>query len=629
VDTETVAEYVPDSHYSQRHYLRLGVAVHVRREGRQWTRRKVLHFQHADTFWEWVEERLNPRCPTWIFAHNVGFDLTTLRVWELIERGQLRTADQAQPGDQGAAAGGKKRKPWRGTLVVEDPPTLMRLRSDRGPIVIVDSLNYLRMSLAEIGKSVGLEKLPMPSPSAPWLEWDHYCERDTVILERVMCGLMHKWEEWDCGPWQLTGPQLAHMAWRKTVDPKTVVIDHGEEHTALARHAYYGGECRAFWRGTVPAEVSPDSSPTERWEALEWAGPRGPVYVLDVRSMYPSIMRNRHFPAAFVRMIRNPSPPALESIALTSPVIGECVIESEELPYPVRHEGKTVYAVGRFRTVLAHDELVGAIRRGHVRQLGRVAVYRGAPIFREFVDQWWRRRCEAINSGDNVGDTFCKLILNGSQGKFGQRAAEWIDCPSIQPSEPWGVYRTIHAQTGAETHYRVIAGHTQVKQERGEGRGSFPAIPACITAAGRELMRRYRALCPAGSILYQDTDSLFVTTAGLDALHACGAVGTGELGSLRLVSSHKRACIYGGKDYTLDDEVTVAGLKRSAKQLGERLYEQLGFQRLSEILTKRPDGGVGMDTFQVRLRELRSATAGGGPGWTVPPRLNCDDQLPF
>jgi len=68
------------------------------------------------------------------------------------------------------------------------------------------------------------------------------------------------------------------------------------------------------------------------------------------------------------------------------------------------------------------------------------------------------------------------------------------------------------------------------------------------------------SVCPAGSLWYTDTDSLIVTKAGYDALHAAGWVRHGIDGYLTIREIADEGVIYGPKHYRFGSRLCYGGV---------------------------------------------------------------------
>lgn len=107
----------------------------------------------------------------WLFAHNLPFDITITRLWEMFLLG-IFTLDAKDPT--------KPQSAWNTPLVVmDDPPTIIELRTKLGgKILAVDTLNYWRVPLSVLGTRVGKEKVSIEFDVASPESLAAYCRND-------------------------------------------------------------------------------------------------------------------------------------------------------------------------------------------------------------------------------------------------------------------------------------------------------------------------------------------------------------------------------------------------------------------------------------------------------------------
>src|SRR5262249_6891753 len=190
VDTETVPCPIGETAGKCEHRLMLGVARLFKYEGGRATRQWELEFRDAAVFWAWLTDELARFRPLTVWCHNAGFDLTVLGVWRLLEAGELALVWH-QPGPIGDDGQPGPDRLWRGTLVDNDPPTILIARHRSGQIVrFLDTLNFFPCSLRRIGEMVGTEKLPMPGEQASDEDWLAYCRRDVDITQEAVVRLL-------------------------------------------------------------------------------------------------------------------------------------------------------------------------------------------------------------------------------------------------------------------------------------------------------------------------------------------------------------------------------------------------------------------------------------------------------
>jgi len=138
-DTETCQIKIDEN--TVRHELLFGWSKYVRRTSSgKWTEGVWNRFDSSTQFCEHLIKLCRNKVKLYAWCHNTNFDLRVLRLPEsLVERGwQLVSA------------------------IIDGPPTILHLQRGSKHIVLVDTLNIWRMSLAELGEKVGLEKLKTP-----------------------------------------------------------------------------------------------------------------------------------------------------------------------------------------------------------------------------------------------------------------------------------------------------------------------------------------------------------------------------------------------------------------------------------------------------------------------------------
>lgn len=607
---------------------RLGVGVTLRRESGVWSRRELRRFTSSRDLWDWVHSLESRRRPVWLFAHNLGFDLTISDFWSVMDSGRYSTRDIWPRMDLGDFTSGKARREWRGTVVLSDPPTMLVLRSKKGSLRLVDTCNYYFGPLADLGQSVGLPQLASPDRDATDDEWFLRCERDATILEQSVCGWIDEWAKLECGCWRPTAAGLGYSAWRSTLKDKKVIPDQSEKQIEFARGSYYGGQTEVFYRGSVWPGWQ------EMMKTFGFIGQgyedalKGPVWHLDVHALYPSVMKANVYPKRFIGYSGASEPSALESKAKFLLPISRVQIATIDETYPVRLKGKYLHATGEFSTFLCGNELLAAIRRGHVTWVHETAWYEPADLFSEFCQLWLDRRAAAKARSDKAGEMLDKLIVNSLSGKFAQRKAVWIDRPELAPMHRFGQWNTWHAQTREFKQWRAIGGCVQEHTGLGEGRDSFPAISAHITANGREVMRELRAHCPVRSVLYQDTDSLMVLEPGFQALDAADAISDGIPGKLAVKSKWSWCEIMGFKFYASPDGVVCPGLKKDAREDMPGIWHQTRFQRLASILAQYSTPQVVVTDHHITVVGSLGNRVATEAGWTVAPRVDTS-LVPF
>lgn len=558
-DTETWREQLESDENHYQHRMRLGVAKYARIVGVTPTEPTTEVFNKPDQFWALVTRLTGPRHTLWIVAHNAVFDMVISDLKNRMTRGELviewpRSKRKATP------AVDEDTEP-SGSIVLQSPPTIIAVRdtTSNGRIVIIDSMNYFRMPLKQMGEACGLPKLPMPEFGETDAKWIEYCERDAEIVFATFTELIRWIKEGNYGLFRYTGAAQSMAAFRHRFMVHPIYVHDNAEIKTLERNGYFGGRTEVFRMGEIDETV----------------------HHLDVNALFPSVMQNNEFPVKLDRFeIRDeylelaPGIEAKRSIA-------EVEIETREPIFPRRGLDHVTYPIGRFRTTLAGIELAYAKRKGYIKSWGSWSEYETKPIFRLWVNELWQTRMNYRMIGNKLYAEFCKLLMNSLYGKFGQLAAEWVNCPKEFAHAPFASWTHRNCITGERDEFRsvgwkaqrklpnkqyvikeiVIAGvtTTQVSLKCHELRTTFPAISAFVTAFARMKMNALRSQAGAMNVFYQGVDGLIVTNSGRDRLAEAGLLDDYQLGMLRLECSTDHGMIFGCSDYRLGERIVISG----------------------------------------------------------------------
>ena len=242
-------------------------------------------------FWADVARMCRKNSKVWAFAHNAKYDvLATGAIKYLVEFGFTVVAySDSNPFFIRMVKYMDKdvyiKKLMRKVTALTDPlkaNELIKISKVKagevkppadGSILLLSSTNYYNTSLANLGKTFGLEKLN-PAYNCPLDEAIPYCRRDVEILKRAMEGFFNFVEDNDLGNIGMTIASQAFNSYRHRFMPHEIFIHTNLAATILEREAYSGGR-------------------TEAWHI----GPcKGKVYGLDVNSMYPYVMLKENYP---------------------------------------------------------------------------------------------------------------------------------------------------------------------------------------------------------------------------------------------------------------------------------------------------------------------------------------------
>lgn len=401
--------------------------------------------------------------------------------------------------------------------------------------------NWFKSSVKELGKTVGLQKLDMPPRDAPFDQWVMYCKRDVEVIEKVFIHFLEFIDKNDLGGLSYTIAAQAFNSYLYRFKKHEIFIHSHEQATELERRAYHGGRTEAFYIGEI----------------------KDKVYVLDVHSMYPSIMRDCAVPVKFIKYLEKPRlDDYLYYRSRGYLVIADVLVKTDKPIVPLRGE-RLIAPVGKFRTALTSVEIDFLFENGgDVLEWYGMSVYIGDVVFKDYVEYFYHYKEQAAKENNKVDYMLYKLFLNSLYGKFGQRSPKWNRVGTTQDLSQVDYKIAIDALTGKKHNIRIYAGVVEQSDDYRESAHSFVAVSAFITAYGWVKITNYIIKAGWENVYYTDTDSIFTNEIGYNRLLKGGYIGD-ELGMLGLEYIADGMYIYGLKDY----QVNING-KRMVKMKG-------------------------------------------------------------
>lgn len=347
---------------------------------------------------------------------------------------------------------------------------------------------------------------------------------------------------------------------------------------------------------------------------------REAVTLVDVQSMYPTILRDELFPVARVGL-EGPMPPArLVELAGGLGVIARVTMDAGAPEYPLRKRDRIEYPLGRMTTTLAGPEILAAARDSRIVKVHCCAVYRLGRPFRDAMQSLLNERARAEEAGDRDAQTFAKLCANSLAGKLSQNQGKWQRASKLDTPGRWGEDRIVNAQTMKVRRVRYLCGAAFEWSPDETGRGPYTAAFAYLTAYGRCQMRTYREMCPPKSVVSQDTDGMWVLPAGISALIERGALAYVGPGRLRIVDTAHTWEFLGPRHYRVGDRWVLSGFRAPVVD-NARLT--IGHSSSTPMLYARHMSAPSMTVTNHHetpmVRDLCGGTI-GEDGWILPPR---------
>lgn len=601
LDTESTAYPDPDFPSTQLHVFRIGCAA-------LWEWHHTLYrladeqtFCEPDHFWEWLASRLTTKQETWVISHNLPWDLTELLFWAALQNGyftlQRPVRRPDRPDEYYIPA-----KPQRGRIILGDPPNVVTVFDNRGrKVVLCDSFNWFRCGLAELGQSVGMAKLPLPEQGEPQEVWEEYCRRDVRILSMCVIELMTWWKKERLGAFKPTIGGLAMAAYQA----RFMTVKHypvlNRVAQAMGRLAYFGGEAFTNFWGTCRDCGGANTAAPEgelRGGRPYW---RTAVHAWDVTSAYASVMRDRPYPGKLHGSYVRPHLAEMEFLLDHYPAVALVRLESPVHRFPVKVDTETVFARGRFWTILTSPDLLFALRSGALKEVELAYAYEPVYPFKAYVDYFFSIKRGAAWMQDHVKEMLAKCFLVSLYGKFGQTGERWEDDPSIAAPVSYGHFTTWRPGAVRPLLCRAVGWNTQVFRGRADLDSSNPLICAFVTAYLRRQMWIWRNIVGESEVIYQDTDGLHLTDFGHQRMKKHAGERTHELGEMVHKCSWENVQYYGVRDYVADGVPSIAGLPSGSFRIADRVYQGRVFQRAGSLIDLGPADKVAVTTTTISL----------------------------
>lgn len=559
-------------------------ASYARRVGTRWHGRTDPTRLAVSAWWDWLDA-LTPVGGRLYVVAPIASDLLTLAgFWQLVESGRYRLSEVQVVGKPGTKKRLLRNRPWYGRLILRGEPDIIHCRGVHGSLLFCSLGNWCRVPLAELCHVHGIDGSGELYPDPLTGEPSEPAARQSTAIGLHMRSMIGAWVAADNGPWRETVGQLAQSLWRRKFYTSKVCRHRDPTASLLEDQACHGGRASVWYfgdvgdRGTLPDTKQPDP-PVSRWQLGGTEAHR-----LDVKGMYPTLLRDRRFPTRLLSVL--PSMPVEQFKGFVQHVgcIARVCLRTDAPEYPLRFIDRTRFPVGTFWTTLAGPELKRAAKADEIVSVAEIARYElGRPL--KDVAAYLlteRDRCRAAKDGP--GEALAKALAVSLGGKFAQRSDRWVVDPTVPPEHWWGEWVVTSERTAEVKRYRSLCGLVH-RHERGQVGGKLLAALFCyLTAYGRLWMRDVRAMIGADNVLSQDTDGLWVTDAGLDICEEKGLLGAGAAGDLLYKESCGFARWLDARHYYHGGSWVLSGIKGGFTAEAKLLFH--------ERLTTNPARGV-------------------------------------
>ncbi len=543
LDTEAIISY-PDND-TMNFTFKMGCMIFLEFDNHaQVTSKKIYTIKYIDDFYITIENLCKKHKEIYIFGHNIGFDLRLLLAFRQFRHfGFLSSAP-----------------------IINQRIFIWSLKRGKNKIKIVDTANLGVISVEQLGKDLNLPKLKADFENDSDEKLIEYCIRDCEILEKFLIGYIQLIYEHKLGGFKLTIASQAlhtflHKFYHEDIHPH-----HFIPAVQLEKDGYHGGRSEVFFLGKKTGED---------------------FYLLDINSMYPSIMYDSYLPNKLKSYIEDDDIAIPLSYLSKYYLIAECEIDTDENCYPLMINNRLCFPLGKFKTVLQHSEFMYALLHSHIIKVTRLCVYYKGKIFSDYAKFFLYKRHEYQILGNKTYSYICKLFGNSLYGKMAQanyKRRKLIDYPDNDLGRIpfYDVARKISGQ------YILWDNIIYKEWKEGYARHTFLAIAGAITANGRMLLYSLMQKSKRENVYLCDTDSLLVNLEGYRAL--ASDIAEPVPGKLKIDKQSKRLVIHGVKDYELGNKIRHKGIKQKAIEIEQDAFEQWNW---SSMLSWLNSGGQG------------------------------------
>lgn len=446
---------------------------------------------------------------------------------------------------------------------------------------------------------------------------DRTVERSSLRWSDWFRKLCIFWRSRANGPFGATVGALAVSMLRSHVPARLLCTHSDSDVHTLERSAAFGGRASVWFVGTV--RHSSDREPLPAKDGTGKISPSitGPIHHIDVRSMYPSLLRDRAYPVKLLSYSENCKASEVFELAAQIGVIAEVEIITRVPEYPRRVGERVTYPVGRFVTYLTGPELLKLKDDGEIVACSRMAVYKMGRPFERAADALIGMRQESDAIGSRDDSQFAKLLANSLGGKLAQRSGGWTRHADLDTPGEWGEQWAYDNRSGIRSRLKYLCGLCWRWDNDQTGKGPYTFAFAYLCAYGRLMMRQWREVLPERTVVSQDTDGMWVTDPAIEWLASANEPQGCDAGTLRLTDRSERARFWGPRHYRVDSGWTLAGFSSPVVSDDETTIRDVHEQSLS---VRGMDGPPAETISHARTSQLTLSEVGGyvgEDGWVL------------
>lgn len=592
--------------------------VHVKRRKGHWLPMASAKFDKPEVMREWMDSRAYKLATNWVIAQSATDVLTLSQWWAYAEQRGIRICDRKRKGGSDGADSLTGSAVDLTCFIASGPPDIIDYRADGVRWRWVSATNYWPDGAGASSCHGGHDGVGACDwPTGP-LPRDDDGRSGAVDLARRFVRLC---DWWGTVATARIGPTAGAMAWgvlRSHIPTGALCSHKCEETHRLERACALGGRASVWYYGRIGARVSEHAGRDSGAGVLPGAHLSGPVHHLDVRSMYPALLRDEVYPVALGPVYGGIRTDALIDACRSGGVLARVRVQTLVPEYPRRTPKGIVYPVGQWTATLAGPELLAlADTPGHgaILEVFQCATYR---MGRPFADAMQCLIDARERASDPEDKTFAKLLANSVAGRLAMRVGGWRRWPALDAVQQWGEEWLGDADSATYSRYRWVSGVCHVHQPDREPRGPHTSAFAYLTAYGRVRMAHIRAACPVKSVYAQHTDGLYCSADAFRTLSDAGMIGGEGAGALVAKASADSARFFGPSHFRFGECWTLSGYHDA--YVNEARGVIVDTQRTG-LFAGRHSGApttVGITRRECAIPQTADGCAVGEDGWALP-----------
>ena len=552
----------------ERQTFRLAYATFDNETSRSGDAVDELAFADTAELWRWIDSKTTTKCRTFVFAHNLAFDL----------RASSALVNLARIG-------------WRvQSLALDRHRCWLRMTRGNRTLILIDTVSFLGVALNKLADEVKWNYVPLPHEESSTESFLDRCRSDTRLLRLLVIRMLRWLGDNDAGDFRMTGPAQGTALFRhRFLPPNGLLIHDDPDLLDLERKAGWAGRCEVWKHGYV----------------------KGPLYEWDFSLCYARTARMASLPTRFRCEVPPSAFDVLPTLGNDRAYLAQVRIATDLPIVPAYIDGRICWPIGTFDTVLWDCEIQLARDFGAEVEIQRAFLYQASPLMKEWGD-WIIGRLDGPEPETcPVGRALLKQWSRSTVGRFGLRYPLWEQKDEARETGfaivPW-----IDAETKATGDTLWIGNQILERSGVVESNDSAPAIMSYVMALARCRLWRAIATLPEGSLCYCDTDSLIVTEQGNDALRKFAHKRIGE--GLRVKAKHVDATFHAPRAVELSGAAHFAGLPRNATPLGNGRYRAVLWEGAESSLRRRDPNSILLTerVFNISPRDERRTHLSNG-----------------